>query len=110
MLVFGLGRGGHANGSENRHTLMAPARGFGNGARVPVSWLVAANDTYFSPDFSRNLAQAFRSGRGTATFVALAASGSEGHWLVETESGVRLAAPSLDRALKRPDGIATKKQ
>jgi hypothetical protein len=87
---------------------MAAARAFGSGARVPVSWLVAANDTYFSPDFSRKLAEAFRSGGGTAAFVVLPASGSEGHWLAETETGVRFAAPALDRALKRADGSTTK--
>jgi hypothetical protein len=30
----------------------------------------------------------------------LAAYGSDGHWLPETESGVKLAAAELDRALK----------
>jgi dienelactone hydrolase len=112
IVLFGPGRVGHANGFENRicapHTLMAAARAFGSGARVPVSWLVAANDTYFSPDFSRKLAEAFRSGGGTAAFVVLPASGSEGRWLAETETGVRLAAPALDRALKRADGSTTK--
>jgi hypothetical protein len=30
----------------------------------------------------------------------LPAHGSEGHWLVETEDGVKLGAAELDRALK----------
>jgi hypothetical protein len=30
----------------------------------------------------------------------LAPSRSEGHWLAETESGVAIATPELDRALK----------
>ena len=72
----------------------------GNGARVPVTWLVAANDTYFPPDFSRALADAFRRGGGKTDFHELAATGDEGHWLAETESGVALAGPDLARALK----------
>jgi hypothetical protein len=33
-------------------------------------------------------------------FRVLAASGSEGHWLAETDGGIKLAAPELDRTLK----------
>ncbi len=104
IVVFAPGRGGHANDFENRicapHTLLTAATAFGKDARVPVTWLVAANDTYFSPEFSRKLADAFRSGGGKVDFHPLPAFGSEGHWLPETESGVKLAAGDLDRALK----------
>ena len=58
---------------------------------MPVTWLVAANDTYFSPAFSRQLVDAFRAGGGKADFHVLPAYGSEGHWLPETEGGVKLA-------------------
>jgi dienelactone hydrolase len=106
IVAFAPGRGGHANDFENRicapHTLLTAAAAFGKDARVPVTWLVAANDTWFSPEFSRKLADAFRSGGGKADFRALPAFGSEGHWLPETESGVKLAAGELDRALKLP--------
>jgi len=104
IIAFAPGRGGHANDFENRicapHTLLTAAAAFGKDARVPVTWLVAANDTYFSPAFSQTLADAFRSGGGKVDFHALPAFGSEGHWLPETESGVKLAAGDLDRALK----------
>jgi dienelactone hydrolase len=104
IVAFAPGRGGHANDFENRicapHTLLTAAAAFGKDARVPVTWLVAANDTYFSPAFSKTLADAFRNGGGTVDFRSLPAFGSEGHWLPETESGVKLAAGDLDRALK----------
>ena len=104
IIAFAPGRGGHANDVENRicapHTLIAAAGTFGKAARVPVTWLVAANDTYFSPEFSGKLVDAFRAAGGKADFRALPAFGSEGHWLPETESGVKLAAGELDRALK----------
>ena len=67
---------------------------------MPVSWLVAANDSYFSPALSQQLADAFRSGGGKVDFRALAAYGGEGHWLPETEGGVKMAATELERALK----------
>ena len=104
IIVFAPGRGGHANDFPNRvcapHTLIAAAGEFGKAARVPVTWLVAANDSYFSPAFSRQLADAFRGGGGKVDFRVLPAYGSEGHWLAETEGGVKARGPELDRALK----------
>jgi dienelactone hydrolase len=104
IIAFAPGRGGHADDAKNRicapDRLIAAAATFGHGARVPVTWLVAANDTFFSPEFSRKLADAFRSGGGKAEFHVLPAFGNEGHWLAEKEDGVRLAAAELDRALK----------
>jgi len=104
IIAFAPGRGGHANELSNQvcapHTLKAAAAEFGKAARVKVTWLVAANDSYFSPTLSRQLADAFRGAGGKADFRTLPAYGGEGHWLPETEGGVKLAGPELDRALK----------
>jgi dienelactone hydrolase len=106
ITVFAPGRGGHANNEPNRicapRTLLAAAAEFGKGARIPVTWLVAANDSYFAPAFSRGLADAFRSGGGKVDFRALPAVGNEGHWMIETEAGVEAASGELDRVLNRP--------
>jgi len=114
IIAFAPGRGGHVNDLPNRvcapHTLLASAAEFGRNARVPVTWLVAANDSYFSPALSRQLADAFRGGGGKVDFRVLASSGSEGHWLAETEAGVKIAAPELDRALKPLAPTAAKKR
>jgi dienelactone hydrolase len=105
IIAFAPGRGGHANDLPNQvcalHTLVSAAAEFGKGARVPVTWLVAANDSYFSPALSRQMSDAFRAGGGRADFRVLAAAGSEGHWLVETDGGVKAVGPELDRALRR---------
>jgi len=112
--LFAAGRGGHANDFPNLvcapHTLIASAGEFGHGARVLVTWLVAANDTYFSPELSRKLADAFRLGGGKVDFHVLSAAGSEGHWLPETEAGVKVAGAELDRALKTLGPTAAKKR
>jgi dienelactone hydrolase len=113
IIAFSPGRGGHANEFPNQvcapHTLVAAAAEFGHGARVPVTWLVTANDTYFSPELSRKLADAFRDGGGKVNFRVLPAAGSEGHWFAETDSGVKVASPELDRALKAlSTGVAKK--
>ena len=67
--------------------------------RAMAAWLVAANDSYFSPAFSRQLADAFRTGGDKVDLHVLPASGSEGHWLAETEAGVKIAGSVLERAL-----------
>ena len=114
IIAFAPGRGGHVNDQPNKvcapHTLIAAAAEFGRAARVPVSWLVAANDSYFSPDLSRRMADAFRGGGGKVGFHVLAAAGSEGHWLAETEASVKFAGPDLERALKTLVPAATKKR
>jgi dienelactone hydrolase len=113
IIAFAPGRGGRANDFPNQvcapQTLISSAGEFGKTARVPVTWLVATNDTYFSPALSRQLADAFRGGGASVAFHALAAYGGEGHWLPETEAGVKLAAVELDRALKRPPPTTAKK-
>jgi dienelactone hydrolase len=113
IIVFAPGRGGQANGLPNQicapHTLLSAANEFGHGARIPVAWLVAANDTFFAPDFSRKLAEAFRAGGGKVDFRALPAYDGEGHWMAETDNGIKLAGPELDRLLKGQLSAASKK-
>ena len=114
IIAFAPGRGGHANDFPNQvcapHTLISAAGEFGKAARVPVTWLVAANDSYFSPALSRQLADAFRNAGAKVDFRALPAYGSEGHWLPETEGGVKLAGPELDRALTPRSSTPAKKR
>ena len=104
IIAFAPGRGGQPNGLPNQicapHTLLAAAGEFGRGARIPVTWLVAANDSYFSPDFSRKMADAFRASGGKVDFRVLPPYDGEGHWIAETENGVKLLVTELDRALK----------
>ncbi|WP_027573073.1 S9 family peptidase [Bradyrhizobium sp. WSM1743] len=113
ITVFAPGRGGHANDEPNRicapHTLLAAAADFGKAARIPVTWLVAVNDSYFAPAFSQKLVDAFRGSGGKVEFRSLPAVGSEGHWMIETEAGVKAASGELARALNPHRPVATKK-
>ena len=114
IIAFAPGRGGHANDVENRvcapERLIEAATSLGKGARVPVTWLVAENDTYFSPAFSQRLAGAFRGGGGKVAFSVLPATGREGHWLAESESGINSASTELERALTLAGPVTSKKQ
>ena len=73
IIVFAPGRGGHANDLPRQvcapHTLIQSAAEFGEDMRVPVTWLVAANDSYFSPDLSRQMAEATAAAVAKWTFA-----------------------------------------
>jgi dienelactone hydrolase len=114
IIAFAPGRGGHANDVANQvcapHTLISSASEFGEDAHVPVTWLVATNDSYFSPEFSKAMADAFRAGGDKVDFRILPAFGSEGHWLAETDGGEKIYGPVLDDALKTARPVAARKQ
>ncbi len=63
IIVFAPGRGGRADDRAGKicapDKLLAAAAEFGDGAKIPVTWLVAENDSYFPPEFSRKMADAF---------------------------------------------------
>lgn len=113
IIAIAPGRGGHANDEPNRicapQTLLAAAAEFGKAARIPVTWLVATNDSYFAPAFSRQLADAFRGGGGKVDFRTLPAVGSEGHWMIESEAGVKAASRELGLALNQSKPAAARK-
>ena len=104
IIAFAPGRGGHANDQPNQvcapRALIASAGEFGEDARVPVLWLVAANDSYFTPDLSRQMADAFRAGGAKVDFRVLPAFGSEGHGLAESDGSEATFGPVLESVLK----------
>jgi dienelactone hydrolase len=104
IIAFAPGRGGHANDVPGQvcapHTLIATAADFGQDAQIPVTWLVAANDSYFTPDLSKQMADAFRKGGDKLDFRVLPPFRSEGHWLAETAGAEAIYGPALEIALK----------
>jgi dienelactone hydrolase len=114
IIAFAPGRGGHANDEPNKvcaaRTLVASAAEFGDDAKIPVTWLVAANDSYFSPELSKQMADAFRGGGDKVDFHVLPAFGSEGHWLAESDGADKILGPVLDAALQAAAVKSAKKK
>jgi len=114
IIVFAPGRGGHANDAPGQvcapQTLIASAAEFGEDARVPVAWLVAANDSYFPPDLSKQMADAFRKGGDKVDFRVLPAFLSEGHWLAETDGAEAIYGPVLESGFKAATVKSAKKK
>ena len=114
IIAFAPGRGGHADDAPGKvcapQALVASAGEFGDDARVPVTWLVAANDSYFSPDLSKQMADAFRKGGDKVDFRVLPAFRSEGHWLAESDDAEAIYGSVLEAAIKPALAKSAKKK
>jgi dienelactone hydrolase len=88
IVVFAPGRGGRKDNRAGAFCapdkLIAAVTDFGDGAKVPVTWFVAQNDSYFTPDFSKQMADAFAEEAGAVDFQIVPPYGDEGHALATT--------------------------
>jgi dienelactone hydrolase len=104
IIAFAPGRGGHAHGRAGEvcapEKLIVASGALGKGARVPVTWIVAENDSHFSPALSRQMANAFRVEGDRVTFKVLPPFAREGHFLAE-EGSQALLDPIIANATKR---------
>ncbi len=106
VINFAGGRGGRdhdragANCSPDR--LVAAAGTFGKTARVPTLWLYAANDTYFAPELSGRMAEAFRAAGGRIEYHLLPAIKGEGHALVQTSGPLAPWLPYVEAFVRNP--------
>src|SRR5690606_33811007 len=87
VINFAGGRGGHNRNRPGNHCapdrLVAAAAELGGAARLPTLWLYADTDTYFPPDLSRRMADAFTAAGGPTTYQLLPLPGQEGHNLID---------------------------
>jgi dienelactone hydrolase len=104
VVAFASGLGGRVNGEAGNNCapdrLIAAARQFGEQTRVPSLWIYAENDSYFGPDLSRRLADAYRLAGGRAEYHLLPPVGSDGHNLVNDPDAEKLWGPLLEKFLK----------
>jgi dienelactone hydrolase len=88
VVNFSGGSGGRDRNRPNNNCapdkLIAAAADFGRTARVPTLWLYAENDSYFSPDLSRHMADAFSHAGGQADYQLLPSVRGDGHALIAT--------------------------
>jgi dienelactone hydrolase len=103
IINFAGGRGGRSYDRPNINCaperLIAAAREFGRRARVPTLWIYTKNDSYFAPELSRRMAEAFRAAGDRVDYRLLAPFGSDGHLLAESPAGVDRWAPLVSTFL-----------
>jgi dienelactone hydrolase len=104
VVAFAPGRGGRIDGVAGRNCapdrLVSAAHQFGEKTRIPSLWFYAENDSYFQPDLSKRLTDAYRQGGGRAEIHLLPPVGSDGHNLITSREGEALWAPILEKFLK----------
>lgn len=105
IITFAAGRGGHVDGKPNNNCapdkLVAATGEFGRTSRVPMLWIYASNDTYFGPELSKQMHEAFTAAGGKAEYHMLPAFGSDGHFLIDSADAVPLWAPLVSHFLDK---------
>jgi hypothetical protein len=64
-------------------------------------WIYIENDTYFGPELSRRMHQAYTGAGGNAEYHLLLPFGSDGHFLIDSADSIPLWAPLVSQFLDR---------
>src|SRR6516164_6479783 len=72
IITFAAGRGGRVDGKPNNNCapdkLVEATADFGRTSRVPMLWIYIENDTFFGPDLSKRMRDAFTVAGGKAEY------------------------------------------
>ena len=105
VINFAGGLGGRSYNWPNRNCapdrLIRTVRRFGRTTRIPTLWLYARNDSYFGPDLSRAMSEAYRKAGGRVEYHLLPAAGDDGHFLLFDRSAAASWQPLLAAFLRR---------
>jgi len=105
IIGFAAGRGGHLNGKPNNNCapdrLVDVVAEFGRTARIPMLWIYSHNDSYFGPDLSKRMAEAFLAAGGTLEYHLLSDFGADGHFMIDSPDAVRFWAPLVSEFLAK---------
>jgi dienelactone hydrolase len=103
IIVFSGGRGGHADGKPNNNCapdrLVEAVAEFGRTARVPMLWIYIQNDTFFGPQLSKRMHEAFRAAGGDVEYHLLPPFEDDGHYFIDSPKAVPVWAPIVSKFL-----------
>lgn len=95
----GRGGGQPKVGNCTPWRLIEAAARYGATARVPSLWLYAENDSFFGPELSRKMFDAYVGAGAKAGYVALPAFDSDGHRVFAAAAGRALWQPPVEKFL-----------
>ena len=105
IVTFAAGRGGRVDGKPNNNCapdkLVAATGEFGRTAHVPMLWIYAENDSYFGPQLTKRMHDAFTAAGGDAEYHLFPAFGNDGHFLIDSTDAVPLWAPLVSQFLEK---------
>ena len=103
IITFAAGRGGRVDGKPNNNCapdkLVEATAAFGRTARVPMLWFYIENDTYFGPDLSRRMHDAYAAAGGNAEYHLMPPFGSEGHFFIDSSDTIPQWSPLVAQFL-----------
>jgi dienelactone hydrolase len=107
-ISFAGGRGSPAKDEVcNPGDLINAFGAFGKKSRVPMLWVYAQNDHFFSPQIAAEFYQTFTAGGGKAQFVKASPFGTDGHGLFSA-AGIPLWTPMVDAFLESQNLVLRK--
>jgi pimeloyl-ACP methyl ester carboxylesterase len=105
IITFAAGRGGRVDGKPNNNCapdkLVEATGEFGRTARTPMLWIYAENDTFFGPELTKRMHQAYTAAGGNAEYRMLPPFGNDGHFLIGSPDAVPLWAPLVSQFLDK---------
>jgi len=103
IIIFAGGRGGRVGGKPNNNCapdkLVEATADFGRTSRVPMLWIYVENDTFFGPDLSKRMHEAFTAAGGKAEYHLVPSFGSEGHFLIGSPDAIPIWSPLVAKFL-----------
>jgi invasion protein IalB/pimeloyl-ACP methyl ester carboxylesterase len=104
IVTFAAGRGGRVDGKPNNNCapdkLVAATGEFGRTARVPMLWIYAENDSYFGPELTKRMHDAFVAAGGNAEYHVFPPFGGDGHFFIDSPDGVPIWSPLVSKFLE----------
>lgn len=114
IITFAAGRGGRVDGKPNNNCapdkLVAATGEFGQSARIPMQWIYAENDSYFGPDLTKRMHDAFVAAGGNAEYHVLPAFGSDGHFMIDSPDAVPIWSPLVSQFLDKHSAASSAQQ
>jgi dienelactone hydrolase len=105
VVTFAAGRGGRVDGKPNNNCapdkLVEAAGQLGRTSRVPMLWIYIENDTFFGPELSKRMYEAFTAAGGNAEYFLFPPHGSDGHYFIGSPDAVGIWSPLVGAFLDK---------
>jgi hypothetical protein len=85
--------------ADGEDALVGAFSAFGRTSRTPMLWVYAANDSFFRPDLSHRMVDAFTAGGGKVRLIDAPAFGRDGHFLFSS-AGLKIWTRFVDDFLR----------
>jgi dienelactone hydrolase len=105
IITFAAGRGGRVGGKPNNNCapdkLVDATADFGRTARTPTLWIYIENDTFFGPELSSRMHEAYTGAGGSAEYHLMPPFGGEGRFFIDSPDAIPQWSPLVSQFLDK---------